>query len=114
MTKFNKLLMIVVAAVGLYAGAASALPSNQILVLTTATRVDTANFGYRSGVVIRNGGPNTIYCRIGSTTGLAVGYGFDVLPGGTWSFPLPAQLPVYCLSAVANQLAGAATEVVEF
>ena len=94
--------------------AASALPSNQVLVLTAATRVDTANFGYRSGVVIQNGGPNAIYCRIGSTTSLAVGYGYYLAPGSVWSFPLPAQIPVYCLAATGNQVAGAATEVVEF
>jgi len=93
---------------------AQALPSNQVLVLTTATRVDTAGFGARSGVVIQNNGPNAIYCRIGVTTGLAVGYGYVITSGSAWSFPLPAQIPVYCLAATANQVAAAATDVTEF
>jgi hypothetical protein len=93
---------------------AQALPSNQVLVLTTATRVDTAGFGARSGVVIQNNGPNAIYCRISVTTSLAVGYGYVITSGSTWSFPLPAQIPVYCLAATANQVAGAATDVTEF
>ena len=93
---------------------AQALPSNQVLVLTTATRVDTAGFGARSGVVIQNNGPNAIYCRISVTTSLAVGYGYVITSGSTWSFPLPAQIPVYCLAATANQVAAAATDVTEF
>jgi len=93
---------------------AQALPSNQVLVLTTATRVDTAGFGARSGVVIQNNGPNAIYCRISVTTSLAVGYGYVITSGSTWSFPLPAQIPVYCLAATANEVAGAATDVTEF
>ena len=93
---------------------AQALPSNQVLVLQTATRVDNAGFGARSGVVIQNNGPNAIYCRISVTTSLAVGYGYVITSGSTWSFPLPAQIPVYCLAATANQVAGAATDVTEF
>jgi hypothetical protein len=94
---------------------ALALPSNQVLVLTTATRVDTAGFAQRAGVVIQNNGPNAIYCRVGSTTSLAVNYGYFIAAGGgVWSFPLPAQVPVYCISATANQVAGAATDVTEF
>jgi len=93
---------------------AQALPSNQVLVLTTATRVDTAGFGARSGVVIQNNGPNAIYCRISVSTSLAVGYGYVITSGSTWSFPLPAQIPVYCLAATANQVAAAATDVTEF
>lgn len=98
----------------LFAFGVAALPSNQVLVLTTATRVDTAAFAQRAGVVIQNNGPNTIYCRISASTSLAVGYGYAIPPGSTWSFPLPAQVPVYCLSATANQVAGAATDVTEF
>ena len=45
---------------------------------------------------------------------LAVGYVYVITSGSTWSFPLPAQIPVYCLAATANQVAGAATDVTEF
>lgn len=109
-----KKLILAVALALIIPALAQALPSNQVLVLQTATRVDTAGFGARSGVVIQNNGPNAIYCRIGSTTNLAVGYGYVITSGSTWSFPLPAQVPVYCLAATANQVAGAATDVTEF
>lgn len=92
---------------------ALALPSNQVLVLTTATRVDTAGFSIRKGIVIQNGGPNAIYCRVGSSTGLAVGYGWYISPGASLQLPVQQNIPVYCLAATANQVAGAATEVQE-
>lgn len=114
MTKFSKLMFIAAVALALFAFGAHALPSNQVLVLQTATRVDTAGFAQRAGVVIQNNGPNAIYCRIGVSTSLAVGYGYVITSGSTWSFPLPAQVPVFCLAATANQVAGAATDVTEF
>jgi hypothetical protein len=93
--------------------AAQALPSNQVLVLTTATQVDTAGFGIRRGVVVQNNGPNAIYCRVGSSTGLAVGYGHRIAPGDFLALPITQFVPVYCLAATANQVAGAATDVTE-
>ena len=110
----KKFMIAAFIAAALFALAAHALPSNQVLVLTSATRVDTAGFAQRAGVVIQNNGPNAIYCRIGVSTSLAVGYGYMITQGSSWSFPLPAQVPVWCLSATANQVAGAATDVTEF
>lgn len=91
---------------------ALAAPTNQVLVLTTATRVDIAAFAFRGGVVMQNNGPNIIFCRVGETTGLAVNYGYRVDPGGVWTVPLRQGIPIYCLTSV-NQVAGAATDVTE-
>jgi hypothetical protein len=93
---------------------AQALPSNQVLVLTTSTRVDTAQFAFRSGgVFVQNNGPNAIFCRVGDATGLAVGYGHKLNSGDIERFPLKQGIPVYCITSV-NQVAGAATDVTEF
>ena len=114
MRNFKLYVVAAAVAVALFAFAAHALSSNQVLVLQTATRVDTAGFAQRAGVVIQNNGPNAIYCRISVSTSLAVGYGYMITPGASWAFPLPAQVPVWCLAATANQVAGAATDVTEF
>jgi hypothetical protein len=96
-------------------GIAWALPSNQVLVGTVATRVDVAGFLARSGIVIQNNGPNAIFCRVGATTSLAANVGHSISAGGgVWQIPLPQQIPVYCLVAATNQVAGAATDVTEF
>ena len=112
MSKTRVLLGVLVLAALLAASGAEAKPTNQVLVLTTATRVDTAAFAYRNGIVIQNNGPNTIYCSIGDSAGLAVNTGMQVVPGDTWSIPVRQYVPVYCLSSVA-QVAGAATDVSE-
>jgi hypothetical protein len=95
-------------------GFALALPSNQVLVLNSAvTRVDTAAFLYRSGIVIQNNGPNTITCKVGSSSGLTTTNGYRILAGSEWRFPLPAPTPVWCIATTADQVAGAATDVTE-
>jgi len=85
--------------------------TNQVLALTTATRVDTTMLS-RTSIAIQNNGPNAIYVRVGSPTGLAVGYGMKLNPLNVWSFPLKAGVPVYAICSVA-QVAGAATDVTE-
>lgn len=106
--------MMLVALVVLSPLMAMALPSNQVLVQTTATRVDTAGMAVRKGIIIQNNGLNSIYCRVSSPTSLAVGYGYKLDPGGVLNLLLPGHIPVYCLAATANQVAGSATDVTEF
>jgi hypothetical protein len=114
MTKFTKLSLIAAVVIALFAFGVHALPSNQVLVTTAATRVDVAGFLARSGICIQNNGPNAIYCRIGSTSSLAAGYGHTITAGGgVWQVPIPQQIPIYCIAGT-NQVAGAATDVTEF
>jgi hypothetical protein len=112
---------------GLLAGFAfpsspQAKPTNEVLVLTTATRIDTATtqgsalaLGQRKGFELVNVGPNALRCAVGSATGLSSTVGRPVQPGEVWGpFPLPKGIPVYCLALTANQVTGAATIVTEF
>lgn len=114
-------------ALGLVAGLAvpliaTAKPTNEVLVLTTATRVDTATtqgsalpLGQRKGFELVNNGPNRLMCSVGSATGLTSTVGRPVDAGATWGpFPLPKGIPIYCLALTANQVTGAATVVTEF
>jgi hypothetical protein len=83
----------------------------EVLVATTPTRLDTG-LAYRAGLEIQNRGPNSIFCAIGDSTGLAVNIGREVLPGESWSIQLHQNVPVWGICSVL-QVTGAATIVNE-
>lgn len=88
---------------------------NEVLVLTTSTRVDVG-IRFRKGIEIQNLGPNAIYCTVGAgSTPTAVSTKARKLDasGGTWALDLPAGYRVSCIAASANQVTGAATIVTE-
>lgn len=84
----------------------------EVLVLTTATRVDNAATTYRRGCEVQNQGPNSIWCNVGTSTVVAT-KARQVLPGEAWAINLRAGVPLYCLASTANQVTGAATIVTE-
>lgn len=92
-----------------------ALPAfaGEVLVLTTATRVDPAPLSGRRGIEIQNNGPNSIVCQVRTTTGLTTTKGRLVLSGEAWAVGVNTNTPVYCLALTANQVTGAATNVTE-
>jgi hypothetical protein len=87
--------------------------AGEVLVLTTATRVDPAPLSGRRGIEIQNNGPNTIVCQVRNTTGLTTTKGRLVLPGEAWAVGAYTNTPIYCLALTANQVTGAATNVTE-
>ena len=57
-----------------------ALPAlaGEVLVLTTATRLDATPLSGRQSAEVQNLGPNAIYCQLRGSSGLAVGKGRKV------------------------------------
>jgi hypothetical protein len=91
--------------------------AGEVLVLTTATRVDTG-LNLRKGLEIQNLGPNAIYCAFDSVAATAAAAAVvtkarKLDTGAAWAIDLPAGFKVYCIAATANQVTGAATIVTE-
>jgi hypothetical protein len=95
-----------------FAGAVTPPPQAEVLVLASAAvRVD-AGMPNRRWIEIQNLGPNTISCAF-SSAGAVVTKARAIATGGVWSPPAPSVMKVYCRSAVADQVTGAATIVSE-
>jgi hypothetical protein len=88
--------------------------ATEVLVLTSATRVDTGSLG-RRGFEIQNLGPNDIWCELGpSGTVPVVSKSRKVAAsGGTWSASAKSTQWLYCIASTASQLTAAATIYIE-
>lgn len=89
------------------------IATNEVLVLTTSTRVDTGTLVARRGIEVQNLGPNAIYCALYESTAAVVLKARKVAAGSSWAVDAPAGLPMYCIAATANQVTTAATIVTE-
>lgn len=106
-----KRVLAVVLAVAVSVPARAATFSNEVLVLTSSTRVDTG-LTFRRGLEIQNLGPNAIYCSIDVAPVVTKARKLDA-SGGTWAVDIGTHAKVYCIAATANQVTGAATIVTE-
>jgi hypothetical protein len=85
----------------------------EVLVLTSATRMDAAPLSGRKGIEIQNNGPNNITCQLRTSTNLTTVKGRIITPGDVWAVGAVGQTAVYCIATTANQVTGAATTVTE-
>jgi hypothetical protein len=103
--------LLVVLALLVAATAYAATYTNEVLVLTTATRVDTGP-SWRTAIEIQNQGPNAIYCAIEESSAAVVSKARKLASGEAWSLVLPWRQKVYCITSV-NQVTLGATVVTE-
>src|SRR5688572_9156284 len=89
--------------------------TSEVLVLASAAtalpQTATAPRG-RSAIEIFNNGPNTIYCAFSSATAV-VAKARPIAAGTAWAVDAKSHIPIYCISATADQVTGAATIVSE-
>jgi hypothetical protein len=91
----------------------STTQQNEVLVLTTSTRVDVG-IEQRKGIEVQNLGPNAIYCKVSNTTPTAVlNKARRLATNESWAIDLPPGYRISCIAATANQVTGAATIVTE-
>lgn len=87
--------------------------AGEVLVLTTATRIDPVPISARRGVEVQNNGPNNITCQLRTATGLTTTKGRLILPGEAWALAAGSGTSIHCIATSANQVTGAATNVTE-
>lgn len=103
----------------LVTGTTSAQRTREVLV-SNVTPTETCRAATTSGALssrrsceVFNNGPNTIWCALNRSADAVVNTSRPIAPGGTWTVDALPWMPVYCLSATAAQLTGAATIVSE-
>ena len=84
--------------------------TNEVLVLTTATRIPRQTSVTRA-LEIFNNGPNTIWVCVNGQP--VENKCRPVLAGASYAMDLPSDVPVFALASTANQVTGAATIVTE-
>jgi hypothetical protein len=85
---------------------------NEVLVLTTSTRVDVG-IEQRKGIEVQNLGPGAIFCKVSNSTPTAVlNKARRLATNESWAIDLPPGYRISCIAS-ANQVTGAATIVTE-
>jgi hypothetical protein len=100
------------------AGARYSAKNAEVLVLASAkTAVPTTPLAGRKAIGIQNLGPNRICCTLDGSTPVAsataCSLGWQISPVGFASFDAGPKIIVQCIAATADQVTGAATQVLE-
>jgi hypothetical protein len=78
--------------------------TNEVLVLTTPTRVDSVSF--HDAIEVQNLGPNPIYCSMQVAADAVVGKARRLDTFESWSPPISENTTIWCVTSVAQVTGG--------